>query len=188
VAEAAEASAAYSSGKGDGGRWWCGAVVAFEVVVVVVVVPADGHCDATCEDEEEEEEVDELAAAAAAVLGGPPVARCRSDEAALASVDEWWVGTAAAGKSEDKPKGCAGDGDGDSDVGNGNGQAGFDDAGDGGAVEADEIGGGKSDMSGNVRAPCGATGGIATKLWPWPWPWPWPGWAASFTRVALGTV
>jgi hypothetical protein len=157
-------------------------VVAFEVVVVVV--PADGHCDATCEDEEEEEEVDELAAAAA-VLGGPPVARCRSDEAALASVDEWWVGTAAAGKSEDKPKGCAGDGDSDSDVGNGDGQVGFDDdAGDGGAVEADEIGGGKSDMSGNVRAPCGATGGIATKLWPWSW----PGWAASFTRVALGTV
>lgn len=138
-------------------------MVALEVVVAVVVVVA-GDGDATGKE----------LAPPAAVLGGPPVARCRSDEAALASVDDWWVGTAAAGKSEARPEGCAGNqagfgGDGsddaDADV----------DAGDG--VVADEIRGGKSDMS-EKRPPYGATDGVAVKR-----PWSWPGWAASFART-----
>jgi hypothetical protein len=139
-------------------------VVALEVVVAVVVVVVAGDGDATGK---------ELAAAAA--LGGPPVARCRSDEAALASVDDWWVGTAAAGKSEARPEGCAGNqagfgGDGsddDADAGDG----------DGDGVVADEIRGGKSDMS-EKRPPYGATDGVEVKR-----PWSWPGWAASFTRT-----
>lgn len=140
-------------------------MVALEVVVAVVVVVVAGDGDATGKE----------LAPAAAVLGGPPVARCRSDEAALASVDDWWVGTAAAGKSEARPEGCAGDGN----------QAGFGgdsidadadaDAGDG--VVADEIRGGKSDMS-EKRPPYGATDGVAVKR-----PWSWPGWAVSFTRT-----